>query len=105
MRIYSIRDNDIGSYNKPFYSITEVEALRAVASGIKNTMLEEFPASFSLYEMGVFDEATGRFKQDEDHPKSIMPVQQILNNRQTTSKDMREAIIPKEEIKNEIRKS
>lgn len=81
MIIYSIKDNDVGSFNKPFYQKTEVEAIRAVAVGIKGTMLESYPASYTLYELGSMDENTGKLKQNDDQPKTIMPITQIIQNR------------------------
>ncbi len=94
MKIYSLRDNDLGSYNIPFYAKTEVEAIRNVSASINDTMLANFPNSFSLYEMGEFNPDIGEFKQKDDQPKSVMPISQILSQKPATAEELRNAIQP-----------
>ncbi len=90
MEMYSIKDNDMGTFNHPFHAQNEIQAIRNVTVGLDKTMLEKFPASFALYHMGSFDETKGTFRQNDDQPKLIIPVTQIISQR-TTAEDITNA--------------
>ncbi len=80
MNVYSIKDNDVGSFNKPFYEPNDVAANRAVIMSLDNTMLKEFPASFALYFLGEFDEAHGRIKT-QGEPRLVASISTLIQNR------------------------
>ncbi len=88
-KVYSVRDNDIGSYNFPFYAKTDVEAIRQVTVAAQDNqgMLKKFPASFGLYLLGNFDESNGVF-ENLPEPKMIKPISQMIT---LTSEELRDA--------------
>lgn len=88
MNVYAIKDNDIGAFNKPFFLQTDVEAIRTVTTSIEGTMLANFPGSFTLEQLGTFDEKTGAFT-DLEAPKLIKPVKDMVTS---VSEELREQI-------------
>lgn len=57
-RIYSIHDSKSEAYLQPFFMRTKAEAIRSFQSATKDTTspFSQYPADFTLYELGEFDE-------------------------------------------------
>lgn len=62
-KIYSIYDSKIELFAKPFYMHSRGEALRAWGEVVNDpeTTICKHPADFTLFELGEFDEETGKF--------------------------------------------
>jgi len=86
MKVFSIKDTDIGSFNQPFYNQTEVEAIRNVLGATNNSQLADFPDSFTLYEIASFEPNEGKFINLES-PRAISTVSTLINNRKLASKN------------------
>lgn len=71
-KIFSIRDSKVGAYNLPFVAHTEGEAARMLQRAAKtpNHDVNMFPADYDLFELGSFDDATGKYT-NLDAPKHI----------------------------------
>lgn len=65
--IYCVRDIKAERYLNPFLSLTDKEAIREIQSveADKETLIGKFPADFSLYRIGLFDEATAEIIVDD----------------------------------------
>jgi hypothetical protein len=61
-KIYSVRDNKVDAYGVPFFVDSDVQALRElhVAVNDNRIQLSIFPEDFDLYELGSFNEQTGK---------------------------------------------
>lgn len=60
-RLFSIFDSKIGSYMPPFCNRSKGEAIRNVMTVLqdKKSAIGMYPADFTLFELGVFDDETG----------------------------------------------
>ena len=90
MKIYSILDNDLGTFNVPFYQKTDVEAVRNVRMSMKDSMLTEFPNAFALYSLATFDNKTGKF-ENKTEPEMVVKISDVLEQIKT-SEGLRNAI-------------
>lgn len=61
LKIFTIYDQKIGAYIKPFFAQYTGEALRSFeqAAKDKNTTIGITPADFNLFEIGTFDSEDG----------------------------------------------
>lgn len=64
MYIYSIYDSKAEAYLRPFFSPSKGLALRSVLAALEdpNHDLAKYPGDFTLFELGVWDDATGLFE-------------------------------------------
>lgn len=62
MRIFSIFDRKSLAFATPFFMKTTGEATRALREHLKdgNSLISKYPEDFELYEVGGFDDQTGR---------------------------------------------
>lgn len=63
MKIYCVYDCKVESYGTPFFFKTKGDALRGfseVANDLK-TQIGKYPQDFTLFELGSYDELTGKF--------------------------------------------
>lgn len=67
MKLYSIRDKKLASFNAPFASESEVQATRqfGVVARDNTTQLSYYPDDFDLYEVGSFDINSGKLETIE----------------------------------------
>lgn len=67
MKLYSIRDKKLASFNAPFVSESEVQATRqfGIVARDETTQLSHYPDDFDLYEIGSFDQVTGKLESVE----------------------------------------
>jgi hypothetical protein len=63
MKIYCVYDCKVEAFGTPFFFKTKGEAIRGfseIANDIK-TQIGKYPADFTLFEMGDYDEQKGKF--------------------------------------------
>lgn len=65
MKIFSIHDGKASFYGQPWYARTKMEAQRSFADGINdvtnpNNLMAKHHADYTLFELGEFDDATGK---------------------------------------------
>lgn len=60
--IFSVYDSAAKFYSDPFFALTKGQALRDFvrAANDKNTYLNLAPADYTLFQLGSFDELTGK---------------------------------------------
>lgn len=60
--IYAVYDSNVEAYLKPFFVVTEAQAIRAVQAAARDdASISSFPQDFQLYFLGSFDEVSGLF--------------------------------------------
>lgn len=61
VKLFTVYDSKAEAYMHPFVMRSRGEALRAWESEVNNEQsnFSRFPADFTLFEIGVFDEASG----------------------------------------------
>ena len=66
-KVFSIRDTKAGTYNAPFlqYSAGEAQRTFAKLKSDTNTDVNKFPEDFDLYQLGEFDNETGKYASEE----------------------------------------
>lgn len=67
MRMYALLDEKSKLYGKPFYAHQDGEALRSFGDVVndKNTAPGKFPADFTLWKIGEWDDNTGIIKSSK----------------------------------------
>lgn len=67
LRMFSIFDSKVQTFNSPWFMLTAGAALRAFADmrDDPNTMIHKHPGDYTLFEVGVFDQWTGEFVPHE----------------------------------------
>ena len=65
MKIFSVFDSKVESYMTPFFMRHNGEAIRAFTQMVTDTsnpnnMAAKYPADFTLFELGSFDDSTGK---------------------------------------------
>lgn len=86
MNIYSIRDDKTGAYNTPFFAENDIYCQRIVGMMVadKRTQLNHYPADFTLYRIGDFDNKTGLIISHE--PMHICNCIQLVNKQKVEEK-------------------
>lgn len=73
--IVAIRDRAVDAFFRPVFAPTIGVAVRSFQDEINrqdpNNELAKHPEDYDLYQLGTFDEETGRFYQEEGHPKQL----------------------------------
>lgn len=66
--VYSIRDVKLGVYNTPFVQTHRAGAIRAFSDLVKDqqSTISRHPEDFQLFEIGTFDQDTGRLNPHDD---------------------------------------
>lgn len=61
MRLYSIKDNKVGVFQKPFTAINNAEATRMLHTACNDDKLQlsVYPEDFDLYFIGTMNDQTG----------------------------------------------
>lgn len=78
MKIFALRDSKAEAFNTPFTSANAATAMRQLQSGIQeNPMLRDFAMDYTLYEIGLFDQETGRITPSPD-PYHVVDVAELL---------------------------
>lgn len=79
VKMYSLRDQQLGIYHAPMFLLSETIAIRTLymAMADKNSQLVHFSENFALYELGEFDDQSGIVSMLET-PKMIVSAKTIL---------------------------
>lgn len=80
MNMYTIRDAKAEAYMQPFFAPTLGVAMRYLTTAMAN-LDHEFRVNsgdYALYEIGVFDEETGRVVCDSPEPKHVRDLTTLL---------------------------
>lgn len=64
-KIFAVRDEKTGVFNRPFFDLHVASALRSwtEACNEPTSPFCKFPEDFTLYEVGTFDDLEGRIKE------------------------------------------
>ncbi|WNK13759.1 MAG: nonstructural protein [Microvirus sp.] len=62
-KVFTVYDSKIGLYNTPFHLLSTGEALRGWAEIVNDpeSKICKYPEDFTLFELGEYDQETGRF--------------------------------------------
>lgn len=75
---YSVYDKAVQAFMKPFYCRTKGEAVRSFMEACKDEKMEfnKHAADYTLFQLGSFDDATGRFTSVE--PERVISALECL---------------------------
>lgn len=65
LKMFAVWDNAVGAYMQPYAVETRGLALRSfmdAAGGSGDSPIQKHPEDFSLFELGTYDQETGRFE-------------------------------------------
>lgn len=67
MKLFTVYDSKTESYGKPFCMLTKGEALRGFADVANDpqTQISKYPADFTLFELGDWNDANAEFSIHE----------------------------------------
>lgn len=78
-KFYALRDSKAEYYNAPALAMNQYEATRGLQQMLqqqKESQIAMFPHDFDLYELGEFDEQTGKIAA-YDAPKHIIKAAEL----------------------------
>lgn len=77
--VYSIFDKGVQAFMSPFYTRAQGEAVRVFEQLIndKNTNCSKWPADFTMYRLGSYDDSNGFFECSE--PVRVITGMEVLN--------------------------
>lgn len=80
-KIFSIRDTKGEFYSPPFYKHQTAEAIRdfTQAANDPQSTISKFPEDFDLFELGTYDNLTGKI-DPLDTPHHIVKANQVVKN-------------------------
>jgi len=80
LMIVALKDRAADLFGKPFYVRTAAEAVRSLTDEANNkeSAINRHPEDYDLFELGHFDEDTGRIDQDVSHPNLIVRAQDLI---------------------------
>lgn len=85
--IFSVYDEKASYYSRPFTNRTISEAIRSFATACMDpeTPFNHYPADFTLYKIGAFDDATGEISPITPIPltKSSEVLARVINDRES----------------------
>lgn len=63
LKIYSVYDSKTEFFSQPLYMKAKGEAVRSFTelANDKSNAIGKYPADYTLFELGTFDDATGKF--------------------------------------------
>jgi hypothetical protein len=72
-KAYSIYDSKVGSYMQPFFVRSKGEAIRMVMNELtrEDSNLTKYPADFTLFEIGEYDDSNGNLSTPEVGPTNV----------------------------------
>lgn len=75
--MYTVHDSATAAYLRPFFARNKGEALRSFSEAVNDpaSQFAKYPAEFTLFEMGTFDDTLGTF---DLHP-SALPLGKALD--------------------------
>lgn len=71
VHVFSVYDRASGVYGQPFFSHNQQTAIRSLASEVNRrddptSVLSNSPSDFDLFELGQYEQDTGRFSLHEN---------------------------------------
>lgn len=79
--VCAVRDVKVGAFANPFHVPTRAFAVRSFIDEVnrpdEKNMLNKHPADFQLFQLGTFDEESGRYLQSE-LPELLISAQDAL---------------------------
>lgn len=87
MDLFSIKDEKIGAFGKVVSADSVVTVMRSLTRAVLDpaNVYGEFPADFSLWKIGRFDERSAEITQDQQHIINLADLKNI--NMETTQKN------------------
>lgn len=78
LKVFSVRDQKASIFNAPFYAHTPGEAERNFTRLAKDSqsMINQFPEDYDLYELGTYDDQTG-LVTSLDTPRHLVKAVQV----------------------------
>nr|QJB20406.1 MAG: nonstructural protein [Microvirus sp.] len=82
IKMFSVHDAKANAFLQPFFSQTAGTAERSFAAEIKSTdsQFAKFAEDFTLFEIGSFDDATGKM-EPLNTPHAVVKAIQLLNQQ------------------------
>jgi len=82
LSIYAIKDEKIGIFINPFFVPDIVTAIRSLTIALRggDSNLKQFPADFSLWQIGTLDEVTGALTPKLEYASAISALLKDDNN-------------------------
>ena len=80
-RIFTVYDKKAAAYLIPYYAKTigMGERLFMDAVNAKDSDFSRHPGDYTLFELGFYDDETGKFEQTKDHPAEMLSAVQVLD--------------------------
>lgn len=80
MKIFAIRDAKVEAFLQPFFSPTVGAAIRSLMEAVNDPQHQFAKNSYdySLFELGEFDDASGRIGSDSPNPVHIVACNELL---------------------------
>lgn len=77
-QVFAVRDSKTEAFLPPFYSQTEAAAIRSFRASWMTSghPFHDFPEDYSLFHLGTFDDATGKF--DVQAPAHLISAFQFI---------------------------
>lgn len=74
MNLYSVKDNKVGIYQRPFVSVNDAEASRELHRAVQDNTLQlsMYAEDFDLYYIGKIDDNSGKITQKETEPRFVV---------------------------------
>lgn len=62
-KIFTIYDSKMEAYMQPFFMVSKGAAIRAFTDSVNNkeTQFNKHPEDFTLFDVGEYDDSTGKF--------------------------------------------
>lgn len=82
--LYSIYDNTTETFNLPFHSLGEKNAIRnfTIAANTPGSLIHSCPQDFSLYHLGVYNDQTGK-TENFQQPAKIINATSVIKQEAT----------------------
>lgn len=80
MKIYSVYDKGVTAFLTPFFARARGEALRMFTDAVldKNSPFIRHKADYCLYELGEFNELSGRLEVTTEHPARVLEALEVV---------------------------
>lgn len=64
LKLFAVHDSKVNAYMNPFVARAAGEAMRSFENAVRdpNSQISQFPADFTLFEIGLYDEETAEVR-------------------------------------------
>jgi len=89
IKLFAIKDEQIGNFLKPFCAENEITARRITQFAVNdvNTNVHAYAQHFALYRMGELNDITGKIEQQPNEPAYIIGCQMLKIESQFTTEN------------------